>query len=312
MNANPKILVAGSRGLVGSAICRALEDQGGSQVLKPSRAELNYLSFDDVVRYFEVNQPDTVYLAAAKVGGITANNNFPAEFIHENLLIQTNLIHAAYKAGVKRLVFLGSSCIYPRMAKQPIEESELLTGALEPTNKPYAVAKIAGLVMCESYNRQYGTNYISAMPTNLYGPHDNFHPDNSHVIPGMMRRFHEAKLNKSAEVVIWGSGKPRREFLFVDDLADALLILSRKYKGNEIINVGTGVDIAIADLAHLMAKVTEYSGKIVFDLSKPDGTPRKVLNVDRMKNLGWSPKVSLEEGLLKTYAWAIANGKFSV
>jgi GDP-L-fucose synthase len=271
---------------------------------------MNLINQGEVDRFFKEEQIDTVYLAAAKVGGIQANNLYQADFLYENLAIASNVIRASAQYGVSKLLFLGSSCIYPKMAAQPIREDSLLTGSLEPTNEGYAIAKIAGLKLCEMYRRQYGKNFISAMPTNLYGPGDNFHPENSHVIPGMMRRFHEAKLNNAPEVVVWGSGNPKREFLHVDDLADALVLLMEKYESLTTINVGTGEDCSIRELAEIMKEVVGYTGKIVFDTSKPDGTPRKVLDVSRIQALGWKHSHSLRQGLEKTYRWALENGSF--
>lgn len=307
--------VAGHRGMVGSAIVRSLEADG-AEILTAARSELD-LKDQSAVRSFLARQrPDTVIVAAAKVGGIHANNTMPAEFIYENLMIECNLIDSAFRAGVERLLFLGSSCIYPRNAPQPMAEEALLSGTLEPTNEPYAIAKIAGIKLCESYNRQYGTDYRSAMPTNLYGPGDNFHETNSHVLPALLRRFHEARQAGSEEVVIWGTGTPKREFLHVDDMAAAcvfLLNLSKDiYAANtepmlSHINVGTGSDVSIADLAQAIARVTSFEGRISFDATKPDGTPRKLLDVSRLTNMGWTAGVSLEEGIRQTYDWYLAN-----
>jgi GDP-L-fucose synthase len=306
-----RIFVAGHRGMVGSAIVRKLQARGFTNIVMRSRSELDLLQQNEVRAFFSTEQIDQVYMAAAKVGGILANNTYPAEFIYENLMVEINVIHEAWRAGVKKLLFLGSSCIYPRMAPQPMAENMLLTGTLEPTNEPYAIAKIAGVKLCESYNRQYGTDYRSVMPTNLYGPGDNYHPENSHVIPGLLRRFHEAKQNMAPEVNIWGTGSPMREFLYVDDMAEACLHVMEldheTYVRNtqpmlSHINIGTGEDLAIRDLAKAVSEVVGYEGRIAFDTSKPDGTPRKLMDVGRMKSLGWRPKVALREGLSLAYA----------
>lgn len=311
-----KVFVAGHHGMVGSAIVRQLQKHGYCQVITRSRQELNLLDQTDVFDFLSEHSFDEVYLAAAKVGGIVANNTYPAEFIFENLSIQNNIIHGAHLAGTQNLLFLGSSCIYPKLAAQPMAEQALLTGALEPTNEPYAIAKIAGIKMCESYNRQYGRNYRSVMPTNLYGQNDNFHPENSHVIPALLRRFHEAKLNGDSEVVAWGSGKPMREFLHVDDMAAASVYVMQLDQGTyeastekmlSHINVGTGVDCTIRELVETVAKVVGFEGSIIFDTSKPDGAPRKLMNVDRLKNLGWRYSISLEQGLNSTYRWFLEN-----
>ncbi|SEA18767.1 GDP-L-fucose synthase [Thiothrix caldifontis] len=311
-----RIYVAGHRGMVGSALVRQLEQRSEVELVVRSRQELNLSCQQDVEQFFQTENIDQVYLAAAKVGGIHANSTYPADFIYENLMIECNIIHSAWKAGVKRLLFLGSSCIYPKFAKQPIPESELLQGELECTNEPYAIAKIAGIKLCESYNRQYGTQYRSVMPTNLYGFNDNFHPENSHVIPALMRRFHEAMLANAPQVVVWGSGKPLREFLHVDDMAAASIHVMEMDDAAyqqlvpqtlSHINVGTGTDCTIAQLAELMAEVVGYQGKIVFDASKPDGTPRKLLDVSRLKSLGWEPQISLPDGLKSTYEWFLSH-----
>lgn len=311
-----RIFVAGHKGMVGSAICRQLEAVGDCEIIVKGRSELNLTDQAAVRNFFEGNAIDQVYLAAAKVGGIMANNTYPAEFIYENLMIEANIINSAYKSGVQQLLFLGSSCIYPKMAEQPMREEALLTGVLEATNEPYAIAKIAGIKLCESYNRQFGVDYRSVMPTNLYGENDNFHPENSHVIPAMMRRFHEAKVNGDDSVVVWGTGKPMREFLHVDDMAAAsvfVMNLDREaYQNNtqemlSHINVGTGVDCTIAELAFTLAKVIGFKGEIVFDTTKPDGTPRKLMNVSRLKAMGWEAKTSLRDGLAETYQWFLAN-----
>lgn len=311
-----KIFIAGHRGMVGSAIVRQLEQQGDCEIITRTRKELDLTSQAEVADFFATENIDQVYLAAAKVGGIVANNTYPAEFIYENLMIQCNIIHSAHTAGVNDLLFLGSSCIYPKLAEQPMAETALLTDTLEPTNEPYAIAKIAGIKLCESYNRQYGRNYRSVMPTNLYGENDNFHPENSHVIPALLRRFHEAKLNGSTEVAAWGSGKPMREFLHVDDMAAASIYVmqldSTTYEANtqpmlSHINVGTGVDCTIRELVVTVAKVTGYQGSISFDATKPDGAPRKLMNVSRLKDLGWQSAIDLEQGLTTTYEWFLKN-----
>lgn len=310
MTAGRKIFVAGHRGMVGSAIVRALERRGASCIVTRTRAVLDLTEQAAVRAFFEAERPTEVVLAAAKVGGILANNTYPAQFIHENLSIQSNVIHEAWRSGVRRLLFLGSSCIYPRMAPQPMAEEALLTGPLEATNEPYAIAKIAGIKLCESYNRQYGTDYRSVMPTNLYGPGDNYHSENSHVIPALIRRFHEAKASGAPEVVIWGTGSPRREFLFVDDMAEASVHVMEldeaTYRANtrpmlSHINVGTGEDITIRELAELVGRVVGYRGAIAFDPSKPDGTPRKLLDVGRLARMGWRACTPLAEGLAIAY-----------
>jgi len=305
--ANAKVFIAGARGMVGSAIARRLRAEGASDLLLPTRDELDLCKQQAVDSFFRKEKPEFVFLAAAKVGGIHANNAYPADFIYENLAIQTNVIHAAWKHGVQKLVFLGSSCIYPRMAPQPIREEHLLTGPLEPTNQWYAVAKIAGIKLCQAYRSQYGFNAISLMPTNLYGPGDNFHPQNSHVLPALMRKIHDAKERGAPMVAIWGSGTPRREFLHVEDLADAAVYLARQYSSSEILNVGTGNDIPISDLANLLAEIVGYDGVITNDLSKPDGAPRKLLDVTRLHQLGWRPTIGLRAGLKQTYSWFREN-----
>lgn len=319
-----KVFVAGHNGMVGSAIVRQLAVKGEVEIVTRTRAELNLLDQQAVFNFFESENVDQVYLAAAKVGGIIANNTYPGEFIYENLTIQNNIIHGAFKAGVKQLLFLGSSCIYPKLAEQPMQEDSLLTGTLEPTNEPYAIAKIAGIKMCESYNRQYGSShsldYRSVMPTNLYGENDNFHPENSHVIPALLRRFHEAKLAKDEKVVAWGSGSPMREFLHVDDMAAASIYVMNLDKATydentesmlSHINVGTGIDCTIKELTETIADVVGYEGVIEWDTSKPDGAPRKLMNVDRLKALGWQASISLRDGLAETYEWFLqTEGKF--
>ncbi len=307
MNKDARIYVAGHRGLVGSAILRKLRAEGYSSIVSRTHGDLDLTDQYAVYSFFETERPEYVFLAAAKVGGILANNTYPAAFIRENLLIQTNVIDAAYRYGVKKLLFLGSSCIYPKFAPQPIKEEYLLTGILEPTNEPYAIAKIAGIKMCQAYNKQYGTNFISVMPTNLYGPGDNFDLETSHVLPALIRKFHEAKVTGAPQVVVWGSGTPRREFLHVDDLADACLFLMNNYDSSEIINIGVGKDLTIAELAQLVKEIVGYKGEIVFDTTKPDGTPRKLLDVSKIFNLGWRPRIRLEDGIRSTYEWFVRN-----
>lgn len=312
---NSKIYIAGHRGMVGSAIERALRKQGFTNIIGRTHAELDLTNQAAVAEFFAKEKPDQVYLAAARVGGIYANNTYPAEFIYDNLMVQNNVIHQAFLSGVKKLLFLGSSCIYPKLASQPMAEEALLMGKLEPTNEPYAIAKIAGIKMCESYNRQYGqshgVDYRSVMPTNLYGPGDNYHPENSHVIPALIRRFHEAKVNNAPEVMIWGTGTPKREFLFVDDMAAASIFVMQLDKETfdqqtepmqNHINVGYGSDVTIADLAQAVGKAVGYHGKISFDTSKPDGTPRKWMDSGKLNRLGWQPSVNLESGLSRAYA----------
>ncbi|WP_322907591.1 GDP-L-fucose synthase [Paenibacillus campi] len=302
MNKNAKIYVAGHRGLVGSAIVRALEKQGYTNLIYRTSAELDLRNLNAVYSFFKEQQIDYVFLAAAKVGGIAANNDFPADFIRDNLLIQTNVIDAAYVNGVQKLLFLGSTCIYPKYAPQPLKEQYLLTGELEPTNEPYAIAKIAGIKMCESYNRQYGSTFISAMPTNMYGPNDNFDLKTSHVLPALVRKIHEAKETGAATVEIWGTGAPKREFLHSDDLADACIFLMNNYDGNEIVNVGVGEDIAIKDLALLIKNIVGFQGELVFNSSVPDGTPRKLVDTTKINALGWKASIPLEEGIRAVYA----------
>ena len=298
-----KIYVAGHRGLVGSGVVRALKAQGYGKLLLRTHRELDLTDQAAVVAFFQKERPQAVVMAAARVGGIHANNVRPAEFIRDNLLIQDNVIDAAYKAGVAKFVFLGSTCIYPKLAPQPIKEDSLLTGPLEPTNEWYAIAKIAGLKMCQAYRRQYGFNAISLMPTNLYGPGDNFDLQNSHVLPALIRRFHEAKLRGDASLTVWGTGAPRREFLHVDDLADAVIYLLKTYNGEAIVNIGWGEDITIRELAEVVASVVGFRGRLEFDSSKPDGTPRKLLDTSRLTALGWTPKIKLKAGIESTYAW---------
>lgn len=308
MQKDSRIFVAGHRGLVGSAIVRALGAEGHTGVLTRTRAQCDLMDQAAVAALFEAERPQYVFLAAARVGGIHANDVYPAEFIRDNLVIQTNVIHAAWKAGVEKLLFLGSSCIYPKFAPQPLREEYLLSGALEPTNQWYAVAKIAGIKMCQAYRRQYGFSAISLMPTNLYGPGDNFDAESSHVLPALMGRFHAAKAAGQPEVTVWGSGTPRREFLHVDDLASACLHLMREYDAEEIVNVGTGQDVSIAELAEMVAREVGYQGRIVFDPSRPDGTPRKLLDVSRLTALGWRPRIGLREGIAATYRWFREQG----
>ena len=303
MNKQAKIYIAGHRGLVGSALVRKFQELGYDNLILKTRSELNLLNQQEVADFFVVEKPEYVFLAAAKVGGIGANSTYPADFVYENIMIQTNIIHSAYENKAKKLLFLGSSCIYPKMAEQPIKEESLLTGELEPTNDAYAIAKIAGIKMCQAYNKQYGTNYISVMPTNLYGPNDNFDLEKSHVFPALIRKFHEAKINKEAEVVVWGTGTPIREFLYVDDLAEACIYLMNNYNDDKIVNIGTGVGVTIRELAESIAKVVGYEGKLVFDTSKPDGTPIKINDVSYLNSLGWQAKTDLLSGIEKTYNW---------
>lgn len=298
-----KIYVAGHRGLVGSAIVRRLQQLGYTNIISRTSQELNLCDQSAVDTFFEQEKPDYVFLAAAKVGGIKANMDYPAQFIYENLAIETNVVHASYKHGVKKLLFLGSSCIYPRDCSQPIKEEYLLTSALEKSNEPYAIAKIAGLKLCEAYNRQYGTNFISCMPTNLYGPNDNFDLNNSHVLPALISKMIRAKKENAPEMVVWGSGKPYREFLYVDDLADAAIFLMNNYNDSETINVGTGSDVTIAEVAQLIKEIVGYKGELVFDRSKPDGTPRKLLCVDKLAKIGWKASTDIKEGIRKTVEW---------
>jgi GDP-L-fucose synthase len=307
MNKKDKIYVAGHRGLVGSAILRFLEKKGYENIILRIHSELDLMNQSDVKVFFQQERPEYVFLAAAKVGGIYANNMYPADFIRDNLLIQTNVIDAAYRCGTRKLLFLGSSCIYPKFAPQPIKEEYLLTGELEPTNEWYAVAKIAGIKMCQAYRRQYGFNAISLMPTNLYGPGDNFDLEDSHVLPALIRKFHEAKIAGNAEVILWGTGSPRREFLHVDDLAEAAIFLMENYDEEGIVNVGTGKDISIKELAVMIKEITGYKGGIFFDSSKPDGTQRKRLDISKIERQGWPPKISLRNGIESTYKWFLEN-----
>ena len=310
------IFVAGHRGMVGSAIVRQLEKDPSNRIISAARDDLDLTNQAQVNEFFAKNEVDQVYLAAAKVGGIHANNTYPAEFIYQNLMIEANIIHAAHSTNVQKLLFLGSSCIYPKLAEQPMSESALLTGMLEPTNEPYALAKIAGIKLCESYNRQYGRDYRSVMPTNLYGPGDNYHPENSHVIPALIRRFHEAKARNATEVIAWGTGTPKREFLYVDDMAEASTFIMNMSKSqynkntsemNSHINVGSGIDYSIKELTEIVASIIGYKGKISWDTTKPDGTPRKLMNVDRLRKLGWNTKVDLITGVRRTYKNFLEN-----
>jgi len=307
MNKDSKIYLAGHRGMVGSAILRKLQKEGYSNIITKTSQELDLRIQKDVDDFFKLEKPEYVFLAAAKVGGILANNTYRAEFIYDNLMIQSNVIHSAYKYGVKKLLFLGSSCIYPKYAPQPMKEEYLLSGYLEPTNEPYAIAKITGIKMCEAYRHQYGCNFISAMPTNLYGPNDNYDLNNSHVLPALIRKFHEAKIYNKKEVIVWGTGNPRREFMHVDDLADACLFLMLNYNDSQFVNVGTGKDISIRELAELIKTIVGYEGNIIFDTTKPDGTPRKLLDLNYMHSLGWYHKIELEEGIKMTYQDFLKN-----
>lgn len=307
MKKDSKIYVAGHRGLVGSAIVRELNKKGYTNVIGKTHKELDLMDSVAVENFFKEEKPEYVFLAAAKVGGIYANSTYPADFIYENLQIQNNVIGNAHKYGVKKLMFLGSSCIYPKMCPQPIKEEYLLSGYLEETNEAYALAKISGLKMCQYFNKQYGTNFISVMPTNLYGPYDNFHPENSHVMPALIRRFHEAKVSGAKEVVVWGSGTPLREFLYSEDMADACIYLMENYEGNDFFNIGTGKEISIKGLAELVKEVVGFEGEIVWDSSKPDGTPRKLLDVSRLESQGWKYKMELKDGVKEAYKWFLEN-----
>jgi GDP-L-fucose synthase len=320
INSNDKIYIAGHNGMVGSAIVRRLREKGFINIITRSSLELDLTSQQNVHNFLQDERPEYVVIAAAKVGGIYANDNYPAEFIYQNLMIEANLIHGSYLAGVNKLLFLGSSCIYPKEAQQPIKEKYLLSGYLEPTNEPYAIAKIAGIKLCESYNRQYGLDYRSAMPTNLYGPNDNFHSKNSHVIPALIRRFHEAKVENKPFVEVWGSGKPMREFLHVDDMADAsiyIMNVDKKILENRLdpmlshINIGTGIDIAIKDVAKIVKEVVGFCGEIIFNSKMPDGTKRKLLEVSKIEGFGWRPVVTLKDGLKDTYEWFIVNNRLA-
>jgi GDP-L-fucose synthase len=307
MEKNSKIYIAGHNGMVGSALVRRLRQLGFNNLILKTSKELDLRRQAEVESFFATEKPDYVFLAAAKVGGIMANNTYPADFMYDNMIMEMNVIHAAQQNGVKKLLFLGSSCIYPKYADQPIQESSLLTGELEPTNEAYALAKISGLKYCEYLNRQYGTDFISCMPTNLYGPNDNYHPQNSHVLPALIRRFHEAKVNGLPSVTVWGTGKVLREFLYVDDLADACVFLMEHYSGNETVNIGTGVDQSIGELAQLVKETVGFTGELLFDISKPDGTPRKLLDVSKLAGLGWRYKTDLREGLARTYLDFLQN-----
>lgn len=307
MQKNSRIFIAGHKGLVGSAITRLLRKEGYKNLILRTHKELDLLDSKSVKSFFKKEKLEYVFMAAARVGGILENNTYPADFIYQNLTVQNNIIHNSYLNKVKKLVFLGSSCIYPRLSEQPIKEESLLTGELEPTNQAYALAKIAGIISCQSYNKQYGTNYISLMPTNLYGPNDNFDLNSSHVLPAMIRKFHEAKLNNHKEVVLWGTGSPKREFLHVDDLADACVFLMNKYDSSDIINIGTGKDISIKNLAKKIQGIVGHKGKIVWDKEKPDGMPRKLLDVRKINKLGWKHSIRLEEGIKSACAWFREN-----
>lgn len=307
MEKDSKIYVAGHNGLVGSALVRLLQENGYSNIITRLRSELNLLDAQDVYSFFDKEKPEYVFLAAAKVGGIVANNMYPAEFLAQNLIIELNVIDAAFKSGVTKLLFLGSSCIYPRDCPQPIQEEYLLTGPLEQTNEWYAIAKIAGLKLCQAYNKQYGTRFISCMPTNLYGPNDNFNLQNSHVLPALLSKIYTAHQEQQLECIVWGTGSPRREFLYVDDMADACIFLMNNYDGNFPVNVGMGSDCTINELAFLIKEIVGYKGKLVFDTTKPDGTPQKLLNVDKLHSLGWRAQMSLKEGIQKTFDWYVKN-----
>ncbi|GAB4206583.1 MAG: GDP-L-fucose synthase [Bacteroidia bacterium] len=310
MEKTAKIYVAGHRGMVGSAIYRKLQQEGYTNIITKTSKELDLRRQAEVEKFFETFRPEYVFLAAAKVGGILANNTYRAEFLYDNLMIQNNVIHASYKYGVKKLLFLGSSCIYPKLCPQPMKEEYLLSGYLEPTNEPYAIAKITGIKMCEAYRDQYGCNFISAMPTNLYGPNDNYDLNNSHVLPALIRKFHEAKVNNQKQVTVWGTGTPRRELMHVDDLADACLFLMNNYNEKKFVNVGTGKDISIGELAELVKKIVGYEGKITFDTSKPDGTPKKLLDLTYLHSMGWKHSIELEEGIKMTYDDFLKNQSY--
>lgn len=304
-----KIYVAGHNGMVGSAIVRALKNHGFSDIIVRSSKELDLTRQNEVENFFTIEKPEYVFLAAAKVGGIYANSTYPAEFIYDNLMIECNVIHASYQNKVRKLLFLGSSCIYPKLSPQPIKEEYLLSGYLEPTNEAYAIAKISGIELCKFYREQYGCDFISVMPTNLYGPNDNFHPENSHVLPALIRKFHEAKINNYDKVVVWGTGKARREFLYVDDLAEACIFLMKEYSGETHLNIGTGMDLEIKELAEIIKNIVNYKGEIVYDFLKPDGTPQKLLDVSKINKIGWKAKTDLLDGITKTYQWYVNNEK---
>jgi GDP-L-fucose synthase len=307
MQITDTIYIAGHRGMVGSAIHRKLLAEGFQNIVVRTSSELDLRNQEEVAAFFKATQPQYVFLAAAKVGGIVANNTYRAEFLYDNLMIQNNIIHQSYIVGVKKLLFFGSSCIYPKHAPQPLQEESLLTGLLEPTNEPYAIAKISGIKMCEAYRDQYGCNFVSVMPTNLYGYNDNYHPENSHVLPAFIRKFHEAKINQQESVEIWGTGTPKREFLFVDDLADAAFLVMQQYHEKPFINLGSGEDLSIKELAETVASVIGYSGKLRFDPTKPDGTPRKLMDISKIRALGWTPKISLEQGIVMAYKDFLKN-----
>ena len=307
MDKNAKIYVAGHRGLVGSALVRCLKSNGYSNLITRSSSELDLADQQSAANFFTVHKPEYVFLAAARVGGILANDSYPADFIYKNLMIEANVIHAAFQSKTKKLLFLGSTCIYPKLAEQPLKEDYLLTGPLEATNEWYAVAKIAGIKLCQAYRKQHNCDFISAMPTNLYGPGDNFDLETSHVLPALIRKFHEAKESKSPTVTMWGTGKPLREFCHVDDCANACLFLMNEYSDEEIVNIGVGEDISILELGELVKKIVGFEGDIIFDTSKPDGTPRKLVDVDRINSMGWSAKISLEKGIASTYQWYLSN-----
>ena len=307
MDRHSKIYVAGHRGLVGSAIVRKLTAEGYGNLVTVDREDLDLRDQAAVEGWFAATRPERVFLVAGTVGGILANASRPAEFIYDNMMIHATVVHAAYRYGVRKLLYLGSSCIYPRDCPQPMREEHLLSGPLEPTNEPYAIAKIAGIKLCQAYRHQYGCNFVAAMPTNLYGPHDNFDPERSHVLPALMRRFHEAMVGGQSEVLVWGTGRPRRELLHVDDLADACVFLMERYEDEQHINVGTGEDLSIRELAELVAEIVGYRGRIVFDPSKPDGAPQKRLDVSRLREAGWKPRISLRDGIRRTYAWFLEN-----
>lgn len=312
MNANSRIYVAGHRGMVGSAIVRALKDNGFSEIITKTSTELDLTNQSDVNAFFKEEKPEFVFMAAAKVGGIVANNTYRAQFLYENLMIESNVVHYSHEHDVKKMLFLGSSCIYPKLAPQPLKEEYLLQGYLEPTNEPYAIAKIAGIKLAESYRHQYGCNFISAMPTNLYGPNDNYDLRNSHVLPALLRKFHDATINNKDQVEIWGTGSPRREFMHVDDLADACLFLMKNYNESQFVNVGVGTDVSIKELAEIVAEVTGFGGELKFDTSKPDGTPRKLMDVSKLHSLGWRHKIELMEGVKSVYESVKDSKEFAI